>query len=287
DFPAAWHHLERADLLYRIDAAAEHARFTQQNSGPLLLAFGGLALWMLGSPESAREKVELAVTVAEDLRHPFTLAVTLWAAGVHAELRGDGAAALALADRLLALCEEQSFAFWAALGFGLKGIALALLGRDAGAVDVLRDAVARVEATGCTKRHQSHLGALAGALHRLGKRDEAWAALTRAIAVNDRDTERYHEPELYRLKAAFHAADANEYEATVALVRAVEVARQQGSRVYDLRATLDLARLCAPTRPRDAREFLEPLVASFPADHELPELTAAREFLQQLKRPRA
>jgi tetratricopeptide (TPR) repeat protein len=283
DFPAAWHHLERADLLYRIDAGVQHARYTQQNCGPLLIAYGGLALWTLGYPDQAREKADLAVAVAEDLKHPFTLAVTLWAAGLLAELRGDGAEALTFAGRVIALCEEQSFAFWAALGAGLRGVALVLLGRDEQAVPVLQDALARVEATGCAKRHQSHLGALAGALWRLGKRDEAWAALDRAMAVNDRDTERYHEAELYRLKAAFHAGGANEYEATVALVRAVEVARHQGARVYDLRATLDLARLCAPTRPREARAFLEPVVAELPADFDLPELTAARTLLRSLQ----
>ncbi|HJZ60151.1 MAG TPA: protein kinase, partial [Gemmataceae bacterium] len=243
DFPAAWRHLERADALYRVDAGIDHAQFTQQNAGPLVLGYAGLTLWALGYPEQAREKMETAVALAEDLKHPFTLAATLWTLALLAQLSGDGEATLHWADRVIALSEAQSFAFWSALGVGMKGAALAMLGRDAESVPLLCDAVARVEATGCEKAHQFHLGALAGALWRLGRRGEAWDALNRALVVNDRDRERYLEAKLYRRKAAFYAAESNEYEATACLARAVEVARQQGARIFDLRATFDLARL--------------------------------------------
>ena len=259
DFPAAWRHLERADLLYRVDAAIEYARFTQQNSGPLLMAYAALSLWMLGYPEMAHEKTEAALALADDLKHPFTLAAALWVQALLTQLAGDSDAALAVTEKMIALSEAQSFAFWKALALGVKGAALAALGRDAEAVPLLRDSLARVEATGCEKFHQHTLHALAGALWRLGERDRAWAELNRAIALNDRDKERLFEAELHRLKARFHAESEppDEYDATVSLVHAIEVARGQSARWFELRAALDLGRLCAATRPREAREFVE------------------------------
>ncbi len=283
DFSAAWRHLERADLLYRVDAAIEHARFTEQNAGPLLMAYAGLSLWTLGYIRTASEKLETALALAEDLKHPFTLAVTLWVQTLQLHLAGRSEAALDFADQVVALSEAQSFAFWAALGRGVKGAALTALGHAAEAVPLLRDSLACVEATGCQKFHQHTLHALAEALWRLGNRSEAWEALHQALTLNDRDKERFFEAELYRLKATFHLEDepSNEYDATVALVRAIEIARLQGARIFELRAALALGSLCVTTQPRDARAFVEASLDGLGEGLDSTEALAAQAFLAE------
>ncbi len=229
--------------------------------------------------------MEEAVALAEMLNHPFTTAVTLWKVGLMAQLAGDGREAQEWAERVIALSEEQAFAFWSALGIGLKGAALSLQGQHAEAIALLRDAIARMEATGCEKVHENYLGALAEACWRVGRRDEAWAAIGRALAINDRDEERYGEAELYRRKAMFLADEApgDPGPAEACLARAIEVARRQQARFFELRSATALARSWhARGRTDDARALLQPLFQSFTEGRDTPDLIAAGELLRDL-----
>ncbi|MBN9117587.1 MAG: protein kinase [Planctomycetes bacterium] len=286
DFAGALEHLELAGELYRPEAAAGHAVYTQQNSGPLLTSYTGLALWALGRPDAARKKAAEAVAFAERLRHPFTRAVTAWQTGLMHQLGGDGSGALAEAERALAIAREQSFAFWIALATSLKGAALGQLGRSAEAVPLLTDGLRGVEATGCEMVHQHFLGCLADALWATGRRPEAWSALDRALALTTRDCERYVEAELLRRKAAFLLDESPENEATATehLEAALKVARGQGAKFFELRAAVALGRLWhSAGRTADARERVRPIVESFTEGLDSPDVVQAREFLAGLR----
>jgi serine/threonine protein kinase/tetratricopeptide (TPR) repeat protein len=285
DFAGASEHCERAIAAYSVGPSVEHSRFTTQNCGPLVTAYAGLSLWALGHPERALVRMEEAVALAEMLRHPFTTAVTFWKAGLMAQLAGDGREAQAWAERVIALSEEQGFAFWSALGIGLKGGALSLQGRHEEAIVLLREAIARMEATGCEKVHEHNLGCLAEACWHAGRRDEAREALDRAFAINDRDEERYVEAELYRRKAMFLADESpgDPDRAEACLARAIEVARRQRARFFELRSATALARSWhARGRTDDARSLLQPLVDRFTEGRDAPDLIAAGELLRDL-----
>ena len=285
DFAKSRNHLERGYQSYKPEAALEHVRFTAQNSGPLLLAYSGLALWSLGYFDQARAKAAQAVAFAERLNHPFSTAASVWQTGFMSQLAGDGPAALAVAEKVQKLSEEQSFAFWIALPLSLRGAALSLMGRHAEAVPLLQDGLRRVEATGCEMVHQNNLGCLADALWQTGRRHEAWAALNRAFALTERDQERYIESELYRRKAAFLADEspAKVAEITTCLETAIAIARRQEARFFELRSTLALARLrLVSGGPGEARGLVQPLVDWFTEGFDAPDLVRAREFLETL-----
>jgi tetratricopeptide (TPR) repeat protein len=285
DFAGALAHLELAADLYRPAAAAEHAAYTQQNSGPLLTSYTGLALWALGRPDAARRKASEAVAFADRLRHPFTRAVTAWQTGLMLQLGGDAAGALAEAERALTVAREQSFAFWIGLATSLKGAALAQMGQAADAVPLLTDGLSRVEATGCEMVHQHFLGCLADALWATGQRAEAWAALDRAFELTLRDCERYVEAELLRRKAAFllDESPANAPAAAECLEAALTVAREQGARFFELRAAVALGRLWQTHGRADAaRDSISPVIEAFTEGLNSPDVIAAREFLAQL-----
>jgi tetratricopeptide (TPR) repeat protein len=241
-FADALVHAETGAATWEPGPSAEHARFTQQNSGPLLTAYAGLALWALGRQPEADAKFAAAVAMAETLNHPYTLAVTLWKPGFAAQLAGDGRAALGWAEKVLEVSEAQSFAFWVALGRSLKGAALGLLGRPAEAIPLLEDGLRRIEATGCEMVHQNNLGCLADNLWAVGRRAEAWAALTRALELTARDRERYAEADLLRRKGEFLLAEGKRAEARAALEGAAAAARAQGAAVFEKRAAEALAR---------------------------------------------
>ncbi|VTR94565.1 adenylate guanylate cyclase : Adenylate/guanylate cyclase OS=Solibacter usitatus (strain Ellin6076) GN=Acid_1303 PE=4 SV=1: Pkinase: Guanylate_cyc: AAA_16 [Gemmata massiliana] len=285
DFTGALEHLTLSAELYRPEAAAEHAKFTQQNSGPLTTSYAGLSLWMLGRPESARQKANDALALAEQLRHPFTQTVTIWQTGLMLQLGGDSVAALAEAERSLAIAREQSFAFWIALATSLKGAALAQLGRPTEAIPLLREGLRAVEATGCEMVHQHFLGCLAEAYWAANLRDEAWDALNRAFELTVRDRERYVESELYRRKATFLLGEspAKGNQATECLETALRIARDQRAKFFELRVAIALAGVWQSAgRADEARGLVQPVLDSFTEGADSPDLVRAREFLAQL-----
>ncbi|MBP3956077.1 protein kinase [Gemmata sp. G18] len=286
DFTGALEHLTLSAELYRPEAAAEHAKFTQQNSGPLTTSYAGLALWMLGRPDSARQKANEALALAAQLRHPFTQTVTIWQTGLMFQLGGDPVAALAEAEKSLAIAREQSFAFWIALPTSLKGAALAQLGRPAEAIPLLQAGLRAVEATGCEMVHQHFLGCLADAHWAAGQRDEAWDALNRAFALTVRDRERYVESELYRRKAAFllDESAADTAPATECLETALRIARDQQAKFFELRAAVALGRVWATAgRVDEARALVQPIIDSFTEGLDAPDLVGARVLLAHQK----
>src|SRR5262249_59373677 len=89
---------------------------------------------------------------------------------------------------------------------------------------------------------------------------------------------RWCEAEITRLRAHFCARDAEE---SVALLRSsLATAREQGAKLWELRAATDMARLLRNGRDYDAaRETLAPVYARFSEGPQLPELGTARALL--------
>ena len=250
-FAESLEHCQRGMTLHRIETSLAHQAFTQQNSGPLLSAYAGLSLWILGQPAAARQRMAQALAMADRLAHPFTSAVTLWKAGTLAQLHGDGHEALSYGEKVYAIAMEQSFDFWIALGQGLKGGALLLQGRQHEAVPLLQESLARSEAAGCEVLHPHYLLNLAEALWRDGQRPLAWEVLGRGQQMTCRDQQRSEEAELLRLQAFFLIEDspAQAEAAQVCLNSALSIARSQQARFYELRSALALGAPVECRRP--------------------------------------
>jgi predicted ATPase len=72
-------------------------------------------------------------------------------------------------------------------------------------------------------------------------------------------------------------------EAEKALQTAVAIARQQGTRSFELRAAMSLARLYQSTaRPAEAHAVLAPALERFSPTPEMPEITEAQALLDEL-----
>src|SRR5207248_1279720 len=213
----------------------------------------------------------------------FSLVVTRWQAAHITFLLGDITRSLELTEWVIRTSEEDSYAFWLALGRGLKGASLRVLGRPAEAVPLLREGVAGCDRIGSGILHTFFLGELAEACWRVGDRAGAWEALDRGQAHNDRLGQRVFEAELRRRRAMFlldESAD-NAAAAEECLAAARAVARAQKGRVFELRAVVGTARLWLATgRPAvDARRLVEDAARTFAEGADSPDLAAAREFL--------
>src|SRR5713101_7140853 len=93
--------------------------------GVFFLAYMTRPLWLLGYPDQALQRSHEALTLAQELAHPFSLAYALtFTAWVH-QFRQEGQSTQARAEALRALAREQGFALWLALGTVHRGWALA------------------------------------------------------------------------------------------------------------------------------------------------------------------
>ena len=74
------------------------------------------ALWHLGYPEQARQHLDAALTRAQELAHPFTLAQVFYCATTFALVRREVQVAGERADALITLATAQGFPFQLAAG---------------------------------------------------------------------------------------------------------------------------------------------------------------------------
>ncbi len=279
---------QRGVSLYQIEASLPHAEILQQNCGPLMTGYVGWANWMLGFPEQGLRWQDQALILAETLKDKFSLVVTHWHYAFATALDGNGARTLELANKVITVSEEQSYAFWIALGLGIKGTALRISGQHADAVPLLQDSLTRCEAIGSGILHTMFLGELAEALWRTGQRPAAWEAINRALTHNDLKKQRAFEAELKRRRAMFLLEESpqNASEAETVLLDAIAVAQRQKARMFELRSSIALATHWAKTgRPGEARQLVECVYNTFTEGANSPDLIAARAFLAMNSQP--
>jgi tetratricopeptide (TPR) repeat protein len=119
---------------------------------------------------------------------------------------------------------------------------------------------------------------------RAGDLDHALAILDEALATCDRTDHRAFEAELHRARGEMLMRDpANRALAEEALLTAIEVAKDQIARSFQLRAALSLAKLYQLTgRLADAHSVLTPALEGFAPTPEMPEIAEAQALLAAL-----
>jgi predicted ATPase len=275
-------HLERAIALYDPQwgrAATVRCGF---NCASNAYAFLGRVLWHLGYPDQALRRSQQAVAMAEEIAHPFTLSVALsWAAALH-QLRGEARLTLDVANADLALSTEQVFPFFAAHAMVLRGWALVKQGQCEEGIAQLRQGVDAYRATGADLESQHWLALLAEACGKAGHTEEALAVLREALSDVERTGIRYHEAELHRLAGELrHGRDDMKSEACAR--RAIEIARGQGAKSWELRAATSLARLWGEQgRRAAARDLLAPIYGWFTEGFDTADLLEAKALLDEL-----
>ncbi len=286
DFAGSLYHADQSLSFYQLEPSIEISRFTGHNSGPLAAVYAVLALWALGDNAEARRRVDQVLAMVEPLStHPFSQIATLWHIGHLHDLAGEADEALAWAERIITVSQEQAYLYYHGLGMGTKGSALLLAGNPEAAVPVFREALRLIQSTGCQKIFQHILGGLAEACWRIGQLDDAQAALDQGFTLNDRDGERSSEAELYRRRGMLlEILDPANFEPVeAAWLRSIAVAQAQRARYFEVRtATLLADAWSRRGRVAEARDLLVPLVAGFADGDDSRDLIAARTLIGRL-----
>jgi predicted ATPase len=252
------------------------------DAGTSALAYDACCLWCLGYPEQALNRSQQALAVARALGHPFSLADVLsYAGGYLGELRRDGQALMGYAEELKSLAQETPP--WSMAGTYFQGEALLLLGRAQEGLVQIREGMDMYESMGVRYFLPGRMLFLAEAQAKVGQPEQGLDTLDQALAVVEETGERYWESELHRLRAELLLIQGDEVDAEASFHKAIEVARRQSARSWELRATTSLARLWqARGKIGKAREMLAATYDWFTEGFDTPDLREAKALLEEL-----
>jgi predicted ATPase len=151
----------------------------------------------------------------------------------------------------------------------------------------LRFALDELRKLGFVQRRPAFLGALAEGLGRAGRADEGLAAIDEALALSERDEERWCIAELLRIKGELVLSEDGPDAAEAAedhFGQALDWARRQGALSWELRAATSLARLWRDRNHiQAAREILAPVYDRFTEGFETADLKTAKLLLDGLR----
>jgi predicted ATPase len=120
---------------------------------------------------------------------------------------------------------------------------------------------------------------------RSGDVDCALSIVDEALAISERIEHRYFDAELHRARGEMllKRDRTDPGAAKQALLKAIAIAREQGTRSFELRAALALSKLYQSTgRPAEAFAVLAPAVEGFSPTPEMPEIAEAEALLAAL-----
>ena len=286
ELAAARAHQEHGLQLYEPQRHRAHAAlYSGHDPGVCCRYRSGPTLWLLGSPDQAVASSQAALTLAQQLAHPLSLAIALyWAAILH-HLRREAPLTQARAEALMTIATDQGFPGLLTQAMPLLGWALAASGHGEEGIMQIQQGLAASQAIGGARDRPYHLALLAEVSAQVGQTTEGLEVLAEALATLPKSGVRWWEAELYRLRGELllqHAV-AQPGEAEACLQQALAVARRQQAKSLELRAATSLARLWQQQGKRaEARELLAPVYGWFSEGFDTADLQEAKALLKAL-----
>jgi serine/threonine protein kinase/class 3 adenylate cyclase/predicted ATPase len=242
------------------------------------------AMWHLGYPDRAQNLAREAYELSHQLAHPFSLGFALHCLGWVLHHCRIGAKLRACAEDQIRIAAEQGFAWWHAMGLLYKAGAMVLEGRPEEALSPFQKGLDGYRATGSVMALPHYLSMLVDAYTQAGRFEEAHRALNEALTLAEKNDDRFHQAELYRLNGELMLAEsADETRAESCFRQAIETARRQQSKGWELRGTISLARLWRRHGRRDeARAALAAIYGTYTEGFTTPDLVDAAALLEAL-----
>ncbi|MAF09883.1 hypothetical protein CMK11_05465 [Candidatus Poribacteria bacterium] len=284
----ATEHLETSLTL--VDREPPASMIFRYGQHPRVVALGFLAQnrSLLGLLDSGARAQDQSLEYARTLNHPFTTALALgfaaeWGLILHGPDR-----ALELAEELLALTAEHEFPFWRALGLLSKGRSLVELGTTREGMPLLHEGAAILhEGAGVTDGSM-----LLGEAYLIA--GDIPAGLEIARDVRDYIAEIHAEapdnptgmfaPRAAILEGGLLASKAEYEDAERCYDEAIALARPQESLLFELLATMGIARVRqSQGRHEEGTAALQAVYDRFSEGFDLLPLVQARDLLDELR----
>ena len=287
-FAAARDHLEQGIAMCESDVHGPNPSpaIRLVPSGVSCPMHAALSLWMLGLPDRAVARAEEALALARSLDHPFSVSYACHhTAGLH-EWRRESRAMHELEEEALPLDTDHGFEFMLTAGIVHRGWLLFEGGHGDEGLAQMQEGLAQHRAIGAGALVPAFLAFTAEAYRRLGRPVEGLAAVTEALGELPAG-QHYWEAELHRLAGELHrqldASPSGNSAAESQYLGAIEIARRQGAKSLELRASMSLSRLWGEQgRVREAKALLSGIYDQFTEGFESGDLREARGLVEDL-----
>jgi class 3 adenylate cyclase/DNA-binding winged helix-turn-helix (wHTH) protein/predicted ATPase len=300
DYTAARTHVEQGIAL--TDPTTQRAQALRQGeaSGVRCLVTAARTLWCMGYPAQAVQRSQEALTLAQELAHPYSLGVAqMWAAYLHHHRR-EVAVVQEHAEALLTLATAQGFPLYVGFGTCWRGWALVMQGQSEAGLTQLHQGMSTILTTGQELSRPFCLVLLAEAAGRTGQGAEGLHLLAEALTVFEASGRDDLLAEAYRLQgelllqsrgASLEAEGVTPgvrlqtpgREAEACFQQALAIARRQQAKSWELRAALSLSRLWQQQGQREAaRQLLAGIYDWFTEGFDTADLQEAKALLEEL-----
>src|SRR5439155_10053289 len=153
------------------------------DNGMTCWIYAAWVLWLLGYPDQALQRSHEAITLAQELSHPYSLSFALeFTANLH-QFRREWRLAQERAEAAIALSAEQRFAMAISQAAILRGWALAEQGQGKDRIAQIRQGLAAHRETGAELRRTYFLALLAEAYGKGGQVEEGLSVVAEALAA--------------------------------------------------------------------------------------------------------
>jgi tetratricopeptide (TPR) repeat protein len=247
------------------------------------LGIGGIALWMLGYADTAMASAEQGVQAAQNSENPYDLAFALINLHIVTMFRREFAKAREVAEHALRIIEEKQFE-WLRTSTVWSLYACQVLGGERTAIEQVKKAFDAYFASEAKLYRPTNCTVLAECCGVLNQPELGLSIIDQAVAGMIETQQRMAEPETWRVKGELVLRLESEAEEAEACFRkAIATAREQKSKIWELRATVSLARFLKHSqRKPEARESLAEIYGWFTEGQDTPDLQQARALLARL-----
>jgi class 3 adenylate cyclase/predicted ATPase len=249
-----------------------------------MYSYRSWALWLSGQPADAGKAAESLLERGDALGHDDQSRLyALWHAGMTYVLLRNVDKVAGIGSKLTELANDRQLPYWQALGDFLCGWRATRAGRAGDAVGLLQEGLRLWAQTGSRIFSPICLAFLAEAYAADDKLDLAHRTFEEALRTVSETGERWAEPEIHRLFGDLLTRRGSSDASIANYEQAIAVARAQGSRSFELRATTSLARaLSGQSRHAEAHDRLLNIYRFFSAGCDATDLVDAKVLLDKL-----
>jgi tetratricopeptide (TPR) repeat protein len=283
EYKAAWDQT-RAACALDIETPSTHENpFGGGDPAIVARGYASISGLTLGYVDDSLSLVREALEIARARKHAFTFAWALQAAARIYRATGRFAEALSIGDEAIATCEQYGFV--ARMGTVLlqTGAAYCGVGETKRGLADSRRGLALWRKTSSRFHMSFYLSDFADCLLRAREYEEADQAICEAEQIVAETDERSHVAEVLRVRGLLLAWKGNIAAGSGSLRQAVEWARSRSTKLFELRALRDLARIEPTERSVNALRAIEDW---FPRSLDIPDLKEARCIIESIERGR-